>query len=195
LVFSLALLGLNPGVALSAQQSPHEGHSNTGPVPLEVLQRPVTLRTGIGELHEKVSTQSAEAQALYDQGLAYLHSYVWIEAARSFHQALRMDPNLAMAYLGLTDAFIGLQDVQTARATFERAKALEKGMSDRERTWLSIRESELEFVEDPGNPNVYTAYRKSINQALKANPNDPWLWISAGWQTRPVPLLMARPPA
>ncbi len=180
LVFSLALLGVSPGVAPPAQQSPYEGHSNTGPVPLEVLQRPVTLRTGIGELREKVSTQSAEAQSLYDQGLAYLHSYVWIEAARSFHQALRVDPNLAMAYLGLTDAFIGLQDVRTARATLERAKALEKGMSERERTWLSIRESELEFVEDPGNPNGYTSYRKSINQALKANPNDPWLWIQRG---------------
>ena len=180
LVFSLALLAVNPGVTSPAQQSPHAGHSNTGPVPLEVLQRPVTLRTGIGEFHEKVSTQSAEAQSLYDQGLAYLHSYVWIEAARSFHQALRVDPNLAMAYLGLTDAFIGLQDVRTARATLERAKALEKGMSERERTWLSIRESELEFVEDPGNPNGYTSYRKSINQALKANPNDPWLWIQRG---------------
>ncbi len=180
LVFSLALLGVNPGVASPAQKSAHEGHSNTGPVPLEVLQRPVTLRTGIGELHEKVSTQSAEAQSLYDQGLAYLHSYVWIEAARSFHQALRVDPNLAMAYLGLTDTFIGLQDVRTARATLERAKSLEKGMSERERAWLSIRESELEFVEDPGNPNGYTAYRKSINQALKANPNDPWLWIQRG---------------
>ncbi len=124
LVFSLVLLGVNPGVASLAQQSPHEGHSNTGPVPLEILQRPVTLRTGIGALHEKVSTQSPEAQSFYDQGLAYLHSYVWIEAARSFHQALRADRNLAMAYLGLTDAFIGLHDIGTARATFERAKAL-----------------------------------------------------------------------
>src|SRR5258708_15014849 len=53
-------------------------------------------------------------------------------------------------------------------------------MKERERAWLSIRESELEFGEDPGNPNGYTAYRKSINQALKANPNDPWLWIQRG---------------
>jgi tetratricopeptide (TPR) repeat protein len=174
------LTGLLLGVATFAQQSPHEGHSNTGPVPLEILQRPVALRTGIGELHEKVSTRSPEAQAFYDQGLAYLHSYVWIEAARSFHQALRADPNLAMAYVGLTDAFIGLHDVGTARATFERAKALEKGMSERERTWLSIRESELEFLEDAENPNGYAAYRKSINAALKANPNDPWLWIQRG---------------
>jgi len=173
-------LSLLAGVASPTQQGPHGGHSKAGLVPLEILQRPVTLRTGIGELHEKVSTRSPEAQSFYDQGLAYLHSYVWIEAARSFHQALRLDPNLAMAYLGLTDAFIGLHDVGTAHATFERAKALEKGMSERERTWLSIRESELQFAEDTDNPNGYGAYRKAINNALKASPNDPWLWIQRG---------------
>ncbi len=185
LVFSLVLSSVNPSVASLPQESPHEGHSGTGPVPLEILQRPVTLRTGIGELHEKVSTQSPEAQSFYDQGLAYLHSYVWIEAARSFHQALRLDPTLGMAYLGLTDAFIGLQDVGTARATLERAKTLEKGMSERERGWLAIRESELEFAADAGNPNSYTAYRRSINQALKAHPNDPWLWVQRGLADEP----------
>src|SRR6267143_999354 len=177
---ALVVWGLIGCAASPAQQPPHEGHSQAGPVPLEILQRPVTLRTGIGELHEKVSTHSPEAQSFYDQGLAYVHSYVWMEAARSFHQALRLDPNLAMAYLGLTDAFIGLHDVGTAHATFERAKALEKGMSERERTWLSIRERELQFAEDTDNPNGYGAYRKAINNALKASPNDPWLWIQRG---------------
>src|SRR5438046_7336042 len=175
---AIIVLSLFAGGSSPAQQSTHEGHSNVGPVPLEILQRPVTLRTGIGELHERVSTNSPQAQSFYDQGLAYVHSYVLIESARSFQQALRLDPNLAMAYLGLTDAFIGLQDVATARATLERYKALEKGMSERERTWLSIREGELQFAEDK--PNGYVAYRKSINDALKANPNDPWLWIQRG---------------
>ena len=177
---ALAVLGLLAGTASPAQQASHDGHPGTGPVPLEILQRPVRLRTGIGEFHEKVSTRSPEAQSFYDQGLAYLHSYVWIEAARSFHQALRLDPHLAMAYLGLTDAFIGLHDVSTARATLERAKTLEEGMSERERMWLSIRQSELQFIEDPDNPNGYGIYRKSINDALKANPNDAWLWIQRG---------------
>jgi len=67
---ALVALGLLAGAASQAQQSPHEGHSNAGPVPLEILQRPVTLRTGIGEFHEKVSTRSPEAQSFYDQGLA-----------------------------------------------------------------------------------------------------------------------------
>src|SRR5260370_16497193 len=177
---ALIVLALLAGDAPPAQQASHDGPSHTGPVAVEILQRPVTRRTGIGELHEKVSTHSLEAQSFYDQGLAYVHSFVWIEAARSFQRAMRLDPRLGMAYLGLTDAFIGLHDDATARATFERAKELEKGMSDRERTWLSIRESELGFVEEPDNPNGYAGYRKSINDALKANPNDPWLWIQRG---------------
>src|SRR5207302_5628203 len=132
----------------SAQHEGHEAKKAIGWVPREVLERPVPLRQGIGNDHEKVATSSPQAQAFYDQGLAYLHSYVWVEAARSFHQALRLDPDLARAYLGLTDAFIGLHDVATASATLERAKALEKGMSERERTWLSIREGERQFAED-----------------------------------------------
>ena len=132
------VLGPTPGAA-PPQTPDHASHAPAGPVPREILVRPVPLRTGIGKVHEKVSTSSAEAQSFYDQGLAYLHSFVWIEAIRSFHQALRSDPNLAMAYLGLADAYIGLHDSATARAAFERAKALEPKLNDRERTWLAIR--------------------------------------------------------
>jgi len=166
--------------AASAPQLGHEEHQAAGPVPREILERPVVLRTGIGVLHEKVSTSSPEAQAFYDQGLAYLHSYVWIEAIRSFHQALRLDPNLAMAFLGLTDGYIGLQDVSTARAAFQRAYKLAARVSKREQTWINIRDRELDYLEDSNNADKYVAYRRSISEALKANPNDPWLWIQRG---------------
>jgi tetratricopeptide (TPR) repeat protein len=167
------------GVPLFGQEASHQGHQG-GPVPREILERPVPLRPGIGTLHEKVSTASPEAQAFYDQGLAYLHSYVWIEAVRSFHQALRNDPNLAMAFLGLTDAYIGLQDVATARATFQRAQALDKKLSDRERLWLAIRSRELDYLDGNGDPDKYVNYRKSISNALKVSPSDPWFWVQRG---------------
>src|SRR5207253_7982152 len=82
-------------LALSAFAQ-HEGHESVGRVPREILERPVPLRQGIGKVHEEVTTSSPKAQAFYDQGLAYLHSFVWIEAARSFHQALRFEPSLAI---------------------------------------------------------------------------------------------------
>ena len=71
---------------------------------LEIAQRPVPLRSGIGSAHDAVRTKSNEAQAFYDQGLAYLHSYVWIEAARSFNQALRADRSLAIAHAYPSDS-------------------------------------------------------------------------------------------
>src|SRR5205085_6834887 len=66
--------------------------------PAELLERPVTLRTGTGAqtLVDPVTTTSKEAQAFYLQGVAYLHGYVFIEASRAFNQALRLDPKLAM---------------------------------------------------------------------------------------------------
>jgi len=167
-------------VASSHPQASHEGHQPTGPVPREILERPVALRSGIGTLREKVSTSSQESQAFYDQGLSYLHSYVWIEAIRSFHQALRLDPNCAMAFLGLTDAYIGLHDPATARAAFRRAQELAPKVTKREQMWIMIRDRELDYAEDSGDPDKYVAYRKSINDALKANPNDTWLWIQRG---------------
>ena len=70
-----------------AQADEHANHTRVGWVPEEILNRPVALRQGIGVYHEKVTTSSPLAQKFYDQGVAYLHSYVWIEAARAFRQA------------------------------------------------------------------------------------------------------------
>ena len=178
---ALALLFLGAAFPFTAlPQAGHEGHHGTGPVPREILERPVALRTGIGTLHQKVATSSQEAQAFYDQGLAYVHSYVWIEAVRSFHQALRLDPNLAMAYLGLTDAYIGMHDPATARAAFQRAQEVAPKLNKNEQMWVAIRGYELDYLEGGGDSDKYVAYRKSISDALKANPNDPWLWIQRG---------------
>src|SRR4029077_20524602 len=67
---------------LLAQHQGHGGGESVGWVPREILERPVGLRRDIENLHEKVTTASADAQAFYDQGLNYLSSYVWIEAVR-----------------------------------------------------------------------------------------------------------------
>jgi tetratricopeptide (TPR) repeat protein len=187
-IVAAVLLSLCGALAspLGAQEESHESHHG-GPVPREILERPVGLRTGIGTVHQAVTTSSPQAQAFYDQGLAYLHSYVWIEAARSFHQALRLDPNMAMAYAELTDTYIGLQDVTTARAAFAEAKAREKGLNASERSWLAIRERELESLQDVGDADKYVAYRKAINDALKLDPRDPWLWIQRGLADEHLP--------
>ncbi len=123
----------------------HHDHENIGWIPKEILERPVTLRKDIGNLHEPVTTASPQAQAFYDQGLNYLHDFDWIEAARAFNQSLRLDPNLAMAYLGLSDVSTELQDNAAARAAFEKAQSLAGAASERERTRIQIRAAQLDF--------------------------------------------------
>ncbi|MGA9591613.1 MAG: hypothetical protein WBS18_00825, partial [Candidatus Acidiferrales bacterium] len=151
---------------------------SVGWVPREILNRPVALRQGIGNLHEQVTTSSPEAQKFYDQGLDYLHDYDWIEAARSFHQALRLDPQLAMAYLGLSEDYVGMLDNTAARTALSEAQSREDRITPRERTRIEIQAAKLAYLEDPNaDMQKYFAIRKTIGNALTADPADPWLWM------------------
>src|SRR5687768_15265641 len=102
------------------QHSPHSIPS----VPQQLLERSLPLRSGIGAVHDDVGTTSTQAQAFYDQGLAYLHSFVWIEAARSFHEALRHDSNLALAHVGLSYCYTELSKQGQAGQAIAAAQAL-----------------------------------------------------------------------
>lgn len=62
---------------------------------------PVKLEKGLGAVHHKVTTQSTEAQAFFDQGLAYIYAFNHDEAVRSFQKAAELDPKMAMAYWGI----------------------------------------------------------------------------------------------
>jgi len=164
-----------------AQHESHQGHEIVGWVPQEILERPLTLRRDIGNLREKVSTSSSRAQAFYDQGLNYLSSYVWIEAARSFRQALRADPSLAAAYVGLCDVYVQLQDVAAAQVAIDKARSLSSSVAESERQRMEISARLVEFLQDKENLDKFVAYRKAIYDALMASPRDAGLWILRGF--------------
>jgi tetratricopeptide (TPR) repeat protein len=185
-IYTLCLFGAT--VESARAQPQHVGHDAAGPVPREILERPLPLRQGVGKVHEAVTTSAPEAQAFYDQGLAYLNSFVWIEAARSFHQALRLDPHLGMAQLGLSDAYVGLQELPEALDAFQKAQSLAERMSDRERARLTIRARQLDYLQNSGDMQKYFAYRQSVADALALSPEDPWLWILRGFADEGSPL-------
>jgi tetratricopeptide (TPR) repeat protein len=141
-------------------------------VPAELLQRPVSLRDGIGAAHEKVTTASDRAQALYDQGLAYLHSYVWIEAARSFHEALRADSSLAMAHVGLSYALGELGLSEEARRDSDRASELAPNASERERARVVIRSKQLAASAAPGDAARRAEYQAALGGAAAKYPDE-----------------------
>jgi len=128
--------------------------------------------------HDPAATAAPDAQRFYDQGLAYLHSYVWLEAARSFNQALRIDSKLALAHAGLTIAYTELNAPADARAALERAQALATGAHDRRHVELCALRMAAETA--PRDEAKLTAYRAALDSALAAFPQDEELWLQRG---------------
>jgi tetratricopeptide (TPR) repeat protein len=161
----LAVVVAAPVCLAGAIQRPDPGLAS-------ILNRPLPLRDGIGRARETVTTASPSAQAFYNQGLAYLHSFVWIEAARSFNQALRIDPNLAMAYLGLSYAVGELGLSLEAREASHNAETLSANVTDREKLRIAVRASQLNAAARPEDNLSRVAYGNLLDQIITKYPSD-----------------------
>ena len=177
---------------LYAQSDLHAGHTAlVGAVSRELMERPVTLTDAPGRLHQAVSTDSPEAQAFYDQGLAYLASYVWVEAARSFHQALRSDPNLAMAHLGLARAYAGVDAREETKAHLQKAQTLAVNgkVTTKEAKWIALAVQQQEAIQAPPEQRakLHQAYKEAVEELIALDVNDPYAWILRGNAEEPGP--------
>ena len=133
--------------------------------------------------------RTPEAQRFYDQGLAYLHNYVWIEAARSFHQALRLDPQLALAHVGLSYAYIELNKTAQAQQAIAdaRRRSPRKCAVDHVKRHVEARALQMAAEDAPGDPSKLAAYRKSLDGAIAAFPNDVEFLLLRGIAESPDP--------
>jgi len=72
--------------------------------PTDTVSITEPLFPGTGTHHRPIVTASAEAQAYFDQGLAFLFAFNHDEAIRSFRRATEIDPDCAMAWWGIAYA-------------------------------------------------------------------------------------------
>jgi tetratricopeptide (TPR) repeat protein len=150
-------------------------HSLDAQAPTHLTTRPAALARGVGREFIAIPESEAnpEALALYVQGLAQLHGYRWIEAARAFHTSLRLDPTFVLAELGLVRAYEAMKDPVKADLHLERARALEAEAGSREA--LLIEAMALRRQGHQTGPNgqaAHLAYRRALDGILKAYPED-----------------------
>ena len=124
-----------------------------------------------------------ENSSPYAAGRAHLYSYEWEQAARAFNEALKINPNQAMAYVGLSYAYAELDDPAAARAALQKAKPL----NEQERRHIEIRKAQMAAEDAPHDSAKLAAYRKSLDDALKAFPSDEDLWLQRGIAESPDP--------
>jgi len=100
-------LSLWSAVGQSQDAKPSRPTSASPPLPSSPANQPeraVPFFDGLGEHRRNVTTDSAEAQKYFDQGLAFLYAFNHDEAIRSFAEAGRLDPQCAMAWWGVSVA-------------------------------------------------------------------------------------------
>lgn len=171
----------------SARQGEHPAGcaENLTATARQLMVKPVPLGPASGNLHQGVSTKSADAQSYYDQGIAWLASYTWVEAARSFEEAIRLDPELAMAYMGLAKAYTGAELTPEAAENLKKASdlAAQKGkVTDKEAKWIALAVQQAEALAAPQKDQTskHQAYKKQIDDLIKSDPSDTNAWILRG---------------
>ena len=120
---------------LGPDGKPRFGHSAHGEAFDEGPRQAATLLPSMGNVHFAVTTKSDEAAKFFDQGVAQLHGFWYYEAERSFRQVLKLDPDCAMGYWGLT---LSNQNNEKRSAEFikEAMKRKDKA-SPREQAWIA----------------------------------------------------------
>jgi hypothetical protein len=68
---------------------------------------PARIMSGMGTTNMPVTTTSEEARKFFNQGVSQMHSFWFLESERSFLQAATLDPDMAMAYWGISVSAAG----------------------------------------------------------------------------------------
>jgi tetratricopeptide (TPR) repeat protein len=145
---------------------------------------------GMGKVDFAITTNSREAQAFFNQGVAQLYGFWFVEAEKSFLEAAKLDPNAAMAYWGIAMAapatFVPMYQIvltpspgpsvaspnspeSRARAAIVRAQALGDSITPRERLYIEA----VAVRHNPALRDPDAAYIKVMRKLLDAFPDDP----------------------
>lgn len=141
----------------------------------------------LGAYERTVSTASGEAQQWFNRGLVWTYGFHHEEAVACFEEALRHDPDLAMAHWGIAYA-VGpnynrqWSDFDEAEKTEYLGRALEavEAASDRAGSVEPVERAMIEALAAryPNDPSVEDfgpwndAYSDAMREVYRAHPND-----------------------
>ena len=121
-----------------AENDPNDvaaGHSFHGEAFNEGPRQAAVLMRDLPKVEFDTSAEDPEAQRFFEQGIAQLHGFWYLEAERSFRQAARLEPDLAIAYWGM--ALANINNEERARGLIDKAmERVDENTSQRERMYI-----------------------------------------------------------
>jgi tetratricopeptide (TPR) repeat protein len=143
-------------------------------------KKPAVLLDGLGSVHHPVSTNNAQAQQFFDQGLRLLYAFNHEEAHRAFARAAEVDPQLAMAHWGMALAVgpnynLDAEETQlkAAYASIDQAQKLAKNAPMHERAYIAALATR--YAADPKKADKHRlalAYKQAMGELTRRYPDD-----------------------
>ncbi|HLM00606.1 MAG TPA: alpha/beta fold hydrolase [Pyrinomonadaceae bacterium] len=139
----------------------------------------VMLDDGLGKVDHPVSTNNAEAQKFFNQGLAYIYGFNHEEAVKSFRRAAELDANLAQAYWGVSLALGSNYNLtadagalKEAYANLQKAVALAPKASEIERAYIAALSKRYTDNPQADQKKLAEAYKTAMGELVKKYPDD-----------------------
>src|SRR5687767_5264629 len=133
----------------------------------------------LGNYSHPVTTKSKEAQQYFDQGLTLAYAFNHPEAARSFREAARLDPQCAMAWWGAALVLgpninkpMAEEDVAKAWEALAKARALAPKASEKERGYIDALSKRYAETPTKDRAALDKAYADAMREVSRRYPDD-----------------------
>jgi len=137
------------------------------------------LLAGLGDHRRPITTESAEAQRYFDQGLALIYGFNHDAAIRSFDYALALDPNCAMCAWGKATALgpninlpLGPAAAEDAYAAGQQALGLSKLASPVEQELIEAVAARYTPTYSADRAVLDVAYANAMRRVRQNHPDD-----------------------
>ncbi|SJZ93700.1 tetratricopeptide repeat protein [Sediminibacterium ginsengisoli] len=135
---------------------------------------------GLEGIDFKISTNSREAQAYFNQGMMLSYGFNHAEAARSFFEATRLDSNCAMAYWGFAYVLgpnynAGMEDdnYQRAYQAAQKAQSLAGNCTAKEKALITALQSRYAPEPPADRKALDIAFAGEMKKVYTVFPDDP----------------------
>ena len=174
-VLALALAGVLTTGQLSHTQTDSQNDVQSTALPGQIAPRLQNL----GNHKFPVTTNSSRAQLFINQAMMLVYGFNHAEATRSFREAVRLDPDCAMAYWGMAlvlgpniNMAMPPDAEPLAYEMIQKAIAHKKNASDKEKAYIDALANRYSGAQKPNRAALDMAYATAMRELRDRYPDD-----------------------
>lgn len=135
---------------------------------------------GLQGVNFKISTQNSEVQDYFNQGMMLAYGFNHAEAARSFHEAGRLDSTCAMAFWGFAyvlgpnyNGGMEADNYERAYQAIQKASSLSASCTPKEKALITAMMSRYTAEAPEDRSSLDQAYAAEMKKVYDTYPDDP----------------------